>query len=293
MKYLYICGRGHSGTTALDILLSNINNWTGIGEIVAGLSRYRNEACACGKVINSCEHWAINYKGENPLSSSEIMTFSESFHIKHLVRYLTTRPAKLINIESKMHEHLLKIRNKAVLVDSSKEISRAAFLLKNFTDARILHVIKDPLHVFESNYKRYRKGEQLKFLRISFKPNWIMFFIYSIVLTLSWNLGFILTRFIRLIDKKRYYLLNVDQLKANNPAVIERLETFLGVTKGEIGQKLKENLPIGHRIGGNRVSKNGSFLKYRQLSPSVKLPLFYKLLVIFFNYPIWLLYKNV
>ena len=59
VKVIYIAGYGRSGSTILDIALSQAREVFGAGEITA-LSRHvwtENEYCACGVPIRSCELW--------------------------------------------------------------------------------------------------------------------------------------------------------------------------------------------------------------------------------------------
>src|SRR5262245_53099489 len=55
--YLYIMGRGHSGSTILDILLGNSRQIESVGELLAGLSRADHEMCCCGETMPDCAFW--------------------------------------------------------------------------------------------------------------------------------------------------------------------------------------------------------------------------------------------
>src|SRR3954453_2028087 len=57
--YLYIMGRGHSGSTILDILLGAGAAIESVGEVVSGLEYYhRRVRCACGPLMRECPFWA-------------------------------------------------------------------------------------------------------------------------------------------------------------------------------------------------------------------------------------------
>src|SRR4051795_9833771 len=52
-------GRGHSGSTILDILLGGGAAVESVGELVSGLERYEaGEPCACGEPMRRCPFWA-------------------------------------------------------------------------------------------------------------------------------------------------------------------------------------------------------------------------------------------
>ena len=52
--YLYIMGRGHSGSTILDILLGNSTRIESVGELLSGLSRADHQMCSCGVMVPDC-----------------------------------------------------------------------------------------------------------------------------------------------------------------------------------------------------------------------------------------------
>lgn len=54
-RYVYVMGRGHSGSTVLDALLGNADNARGIGEVVAGIDG--THPCSCGDPVDECSHW--------------------------------------------------------------------------------------------------------------------------------------------------------------------------------------------------------------------------------------------
>jgi hypothetical protein len=56
--YLYVMGRGHSGSTILDILLGGAAAVESVGELVSGLEWYEaGTRCACGAPMRECPYW--------------------------------------------------------------------------------------------------------------------------------------------------------------------------------------------------------------------------------------------
>src|SRR3954454_11799506 len=52
-------GRGHSGSTILDILLGSGASVESVGELVSGLEWYEaGTRCACGGPMRECPYWA-------------------------------------------------------------------------------------------------------------------------------------------------------------------------------------------------------------------------------------------
>jgi|SRR5699024_1413696 len=56
MSWIYIAGRGHSGTTFLDIVLGNSAEIESFGEVISGIDKV-DAKCACGRPISKCQFW--------------------------------------------------------------------------------------------------------------------------------------------------------------------------------------------------------------------------------------------
>src|SRR5262245_53220401 len=59
VKVLFIAGPGRSGSTLLDMLLGQINDFYSTGELRFIWSRSfgQNQLCGCGKPFRQCEFW--------------------------------------------------------------------------------------------------------------------------------------------------------------------------------------------------------------------------------------------
>ena len=56
--YVYVMGRGHSGSTILDIILGGGAAVESLGELVSGLGRCdRRRQCSCGSPMRECSFW--------------------------------------------------------------------------------------------------------------------------------------------------------------------------------------------------------------------------------------------
>ena len=57
--YLYVIGRGHSGSTILDILVGGSAAGESLGELTSGFKHYETGGhCACGSLVRECPFWA-------------------------------------------------------------------------------------------------------------------------------------------------------------------------------------------------------------------------------------------
>ena len=123
MKYIYILGLEHSGTTLLDHSLSSSRNVVGLGEVASFFSshhmndymaRWGNiseaQKCSCGEPWDNCEFWSKLYELNG--------LYSE---------------VPLIQKYQRLIEHARQIYGEdVVLIDSSKSLE----MLNNLWDCR-------------------------------------------------------------------------------------------------------------------------------------------------------------
>lgn len=55
-RWVYIAGRGHSGSTMLDAMLGNQDGIESVGELVSGMGRYE-ALCSCGAEFKDYQFW--------------------------------------------------------------------------------------------------------------------------------------------------------------------------------------------------------------------------------------------
>lgn len=161
MKYLYILGLEHSGTTLTDHLLSAHEKITGLGEIANFLSpermthyldRWRSyddhDICSCGERWNDCPFWGVLQPLSGAISSEP------------------TREKRAV-----LHKHFVKLfGDESVLVDSSKSLHDLEELYSDLPDlglsessVLILLCAKDPRGFVASMEKK--DGKQFNLLR--------------------------------------------------------------------------------------------------------------------------------
>lgn len=128
-KVVFIAGLGHSGSTLLELLLSSVPNFVGIGEafqLVDPRNRLIDDPadriCACGSNILECEFWAP--------------------HIPRLQQLRTSATRE-------RYEYVIASAEKhfgegTVVIDSSKTPEALRSLLEvPELDLRVIHLVKD------------------------------------------------------------------------------------------------------------------------------------------------------
>ena len=85
---VYIMGRGHSGSTVLDLILGNHDDIIGVGELTSGFGfRESIETCACGESIQQCNFWKgiredllLRYPDTSMQEYSQMMNYIVRFY---------------------------------------------------------------------------------------------------------------------------------------------------------------------------------------------------------------------
>jgi len=152
---IYIVGRGHSGSTLLDLLVSSHSEVTSVGEVKSLSSRKKRfgrkpleEECTCGAAkISDCTFWRhIDAKmiESDGLSLWDVDVYGEDSEI------FEAHNTAVFNAVS-------EITGCRFIVDSSKDIDRLEKLLKaKVFDIRPIHLIRSPYGVVFSNMKKGR-----------------------------------------------------------------------------------------------------------------------------------------
>ena len=194
MKYVYIMGRGHSGSTVLDAILGHTSSIESVGELVSGMARL-DAPCSCDCTMRVCPYW-INIRNRFESCSGYSWGYAASktkaqAHVKgFLVTWVKSKVEmrELINITTHLAESVLEASGKSVMLDSSKTPARALFLVRHFPDSRTVHLVRHPEAVLASNYWRIQSGKGFKFLRQTYRHAWLTPILLT-VSAISWLTG--------------------------------------------------------------------------------------------------------
>ena len=127
--------------------------------------------------------------------------------------------------------------------------------------SRIIHLVRHPANILQSDYYRLKKGSGFKFLRKRFTPRrWYGPFLF--LNTLSWLVGNLLAELSHQFGKKRFLRVRYEDLITSPIEELDRIEKFIGIPLDEIKRKVMEKEPfdIGHNVGGNHMRMAGSFV---------------------------------
>lgn len=299
VSFIYIMGRGHSGTTILDAMLGNGYNMHSIGEIVSGMPR-TEDICSCGSQIKDCDFWnTVKSKFENKSKYSWEEAAKRIQSQAHLKSFFSTllgirkkRIFELKQINKNLLESIKEVSKKDLLIDSSKEFTRGLFLTKYFSKVKVIHLVRNPLKILSSNMLRIKEGK-FKFLRYSFEAKTVTPFI--ILSSLGWLIGNLIGEFISFLFKEKVMRVRYEDLCKNPESELRRIEKFVDCNLTNVRKKVSESkkMNIKHMIAGNRIRQKGEFIFKPSRSEGRGLSKKFKSLGLLFTWPLMYKYDYV
>ncbi|WP_242916748.1 sulfotransferase [Pontibacter liquoris] len=270
MSWLYIAGRGHSGSTFLDIVLGNNKKIESYGEVISAIARLDSN-CGCGQVMAECPFWSsviTSYQSSKRDWLTDVLFLKDRSHIKYWPQLLLSgsygkRNAELVKINEVIHNLIQDNANADWILDSSKEPTRALFLLSSNPQSKIIHILRDPLDVANSYKKRFVKYGYFRFLRRNYESKKYFFF-FAAIIGLSWTFGNLMIEVMKLKYPNRIFKFQHEKMLSQFDQSTKELEEFIGVDLSDIREKQNSNTGfiVGHNIGGNHIrNDNKIFLK--------------------------------
>jgi len=267
---IYIMGRGHNGSTIVDIVLGSGCAVEGVGELVSGLELEDwGHPCACGTPMRDCSYWKQAreaFEAESGLAWGEAARETvEATHIQHFFGTLlaprgSRRQLGLARASHGFEKAISAASGKPHVVDSSKEPTRALMLLRFQPDARAIHLVRDPRRTVASYYWRFRKGGgYFHFLRRKYRAPW-MLVPFMTLTALTWTVGNGMCELARRFAPDRVLRMRYEDFSQRPAEEVERVERLLGVPLGDVASRIRsgEALEIGHNAGGNPIRRSGS-----------------------------------
>lgn len=298
ITFVYLMGRGHSGSTVLDGLLGNGGDVESVGELVSGIGRHREEICSCGVNFLECDFWKqvrSEYESESNIPWDQAAAISVSqAHIGKFVKTMTASKdslwvQNLRNLTNGIVNAISRVSGKCFVVDSSKEHTRALFLARFMPNSKIIYLVRNPEGVLSSYYYRIRKGRPFKFLRRHYYPNHLTF-LALLITAISWTAGNILAEIVAVHAPQRVIRVRYEDLCENPERELLRLEKFIGCNLRPTIEAVKKNWPIdiGHNIGGNEMRMSRTFIFDPKARQRRFLPMTYKIMARINTWPLML-----
>jgi hypothetical protein len=302
-RMLYIMGRGHSGSTFLDVMIGNVDGVESIGEVISGLNRGRNEICSCGLLAGDCPFWIAVAERYSTISGgrdlfddgawlwkqSDVLKFPQA--VISGAHFGGVRWNEYSARQRCLIDAVGEVSTASSVLDSNKEYSRALMLLRIQPEARVIHLHRSPLAILGSHYyRRKEQGQPFKFLKREYAPE--RSYPFVLMLTASaWSVGMALGLLIKVMYPKQVLNLRYEKLMAEPSSELARIGGFLQIDLAEVQAMVAERRPfsVGHNLGGNELRHDGSFVFVPNVKGRRRLPLYLKVLAWPFALPGYLL----
>lgn len=265
-KFLYIVGRGHSGSTIFSMLMSESSNVASEGEIVIGFRPgFEGKRCANGEIFSASPFWnRVEAAFERRTGGS----FADGVHFLNRRAYCLHAPGQLLaapngrgTLEEKrlieaLYDSIAEASGRAVVLDSSKELSTAIFLLRHVPESKLIHFVRSPFGVADSYVKRIKAVKTFHVFRIGFRVE-RHYFVPMMISALLWSVESLACELLRLVYPKRVITVHYEDLCAQPVALLERLESFTGLSLAGAKAAAAERRVMrpGHALSGNRLMR--------------------------------------
>jgi hypothetical protein len=260
--YLYIMGRGRSGSTILDVLLGNSSQIESVGELLFGLSHADRDVCSCGAAVAECAFWrAVRSRVEaEGIAWEEVCgTDTRASRVWRVWRTGHADPAiaRWARVTQALARAITSIAGKPHLIDSGKSPAHGLLLLRYLPDARVIHLVRDPRHVLQRYVWRVQSrshlnARQLEILRHSALP-------LLVGEVMKWTLVNVVCDLITRAFPDRVVRVRFEDLCTQPARELDRIGAAFDLDLEELRSKAEghEPLAIGHPLSGNRLRHAG------------------------------------
>ena len=217
IQLVYITGRGHSGSTLLDLLISAHSEVVSVGEAKCLVTR-PDEPCTCGAAtVFVCPFWekvdaALREKAGLRLRDIDIDSGDADTFAAHNRAFF---------------QAVASVTGKRIILDSSKTVSRLEALLEaQIFPVQAIHLLRSPHGVVYSNAKRGRE--------------WLYH---------TYNYTYAMMKTRRLLEGRNHLEVRYEDIVRDPRQAVERIMEHLGLTFQS--EQLEWAKPERHNIYGN------------------------------------------
>lgn len=263
---IYLTGRGLSGSTILDIALSQSKNVIGMGEFVIGMSK--KGKCSCGKRLLECEKWRQLFSSESNLEPSDFEYLENESKVTNFFKYFIANEKSFLRKAEKylkINSDVLRIKRRScntdIIVDSSKEVTRGLILARGYEECVIIHLIRDPLKAISSTLYHFDQGKSFRFMRRKYQ-NKNARFIYLLISSFAWLIGNVLIELAGIYSRNKKIKIRFEDLCTSPNEEIEKIEKRIkhdlsGTKEFLQGKKAAKNF---HTVRGNPIKSETNLL---------------------------------
>ena len=270
-KYLYIVGRGYSGSTIFSLLLGQSSAVENEGEIVFGFRPgFEERRCVQRDLFNDCLFWsevkrAFERRTGTAFADAVALLYRRAHFLLAIPNMLaSSRSAKVVEAKRlviALYDSISEVSNCPVVLDASKEMATAVFLLRHVDGVKLIHFVRHPFGVADSYVKRIKRDRRFDMFRLRIRLE-RHYFIPIVISALAWALQNLFCDLLRLLYPKRIIRLRYEDLCDGPVTLLEALEQFAGVSLA--GSKAvateKREMKLSHALSGNRTMWRGDLV---------------------------------
>lgn len=256
-EIVYIAGDGRSGSTLLDMILSNMEDSISIGEGYRFWKRFYegDTFCGCGDAIESCDLWQnvhLRLKERIP-HYDPVKTWN---NIQELLKFGNVGTPEKVLQENEIHElydiircfydSIIEISGKSLVVDSSKSVGWLHLIVKAKPAGIKIIQLERKLPAVVNSWKKEVSLPEYRDKRVMMptRSNYTSVKTYFKIILMMRSLR----------KKSSYFFLKYEDLLAKPSAVLTNLSDFLGHDLAFI----KLNVQPSHSIGGNPMRNSAN-----------------------------------
>lgn len=297
-KVIYIAGYGRSGSTIMDIILSNHEEVIGLGEVSLLAEDYMRagRTCSCNEPYFACPFWkdVANLVNLANLSRTIKQVESVQFLPLLLLNVLDKKTRQeYVNYHKQLFKHVRERSGKPIVVDSSKsarQIVGRFYALRQLVqeDVYVVHLVRDGLDTMTSllvtgsnwELENHHLGNRGRLDAMRVVTGWVT---ANVLTTL---LG-------HMLGQNRYIRVRYEEFVKDPYYVITKIGHFVGFDCANLTHMLDEQayFSVGHQVGGNRVRHQGKIQLKNNVSNRHRNVLKYYQRAIFFLLGGWLQIK--
>jgi len=299
-RYLYIVGRGHSGSTIFSILVGQSSDVASEGEIITGFrAGYEAKVCANREVFSESIFWTrVKSSFEQRVDvrfANAVSLLNDRAHYTRVLPNLLTTPYNANVREVKrlfeaLYDSISDASERPVVLDSSKELATAVFLLRHVGGLKLIHFVRSPFGVADSYVKHIKRNQRFNMFRTKFRVE--RYFLPMVVTAIVWTLENLFCELLRLVYPTRVIKLYYEDLCSEPIASLERLERFTGVSlaasKGAAAERLI--MQPSHALSGNMMMRHREIVFAPERGLTRHLTRFDKAIVALCTFPLMIAY---
>jgi len=296
---IYILGRGHSGSTTIDLVLGNHPEAVSVGEITNGF-RVVDHPCACSAQPDDCPFWgpirrAVRERHPDVTwdEYGRMLAFLDIFYRIPAIVTGVGLPGwvaeKYAPLNRDLYAAIAAHAGRPRVVDSSKDLARAVYLItRHRARTKILHVVRDGRGELWSRLKRLRAGKPFQVLRHDLDVRW--HWPVMVATAAAWTLANAACVLFRWIVRDRVIQVLYEDLCENPRRELDRIGRFLGLDLSQMARRIEEGEPFAfsHNVSGSvLLSAESKSLTFRpDVAWKERLPRVYRFLYYLFAWPL-------